>query len=168
MTPNLTNTQPAVLGSILARDPFTETWSDAELGAIYEHQLGAPLAFDLSNLSPDAQTSAIVSRQSSAAPLETFADLLNHPHPPLELLQYVKEFSKASQSSPDHPLPGDVATVLYFATILIARLRLRQQISQVDNAALDKALHWCLARPWLDAATRSLFQQGLEQNLATA
>ena len=93
--------------------------------------------------------------------LKSFGDLLAHPHPPVELLKVTKDFAKACRLSPRGALPKEIATVLYFASIAAAMVRCRRRITGLSDADLADGLRWTLARPWLDAPTRSLIEEGL-------
>jgi len=89
----------------------------------------------------------------------TFGDLLHHPQPPLEMLQRVKRFAKACKVKAEGPLPPEVATVLYFASIVVALLRCEARISELDNKAIRTGTEWALAQTWLDQPTRSIFEE---------
>src|SRR5262249_24592385 len=118
-------------------------------GAILRHQLTAPVRFDLGRPA------------RSVRRFRSFADLLHHPRPPLALLTMTKDFAKASRSHPDRPLPQPGATLLYFASILVARVRPGRRISGVGDAALCRGLRWSVGQPGVDAAVRRLFREGL-------
>ena len=94
-----------------------------ELRALWRHQLSSPLQFDLSNLERGAGACL---RELSAAEgllLRSLGDLLQHPHPPLELLRFAKDFAKAHEQSPDDLLPAEMARMLYYAAIAAAWAR---------------------------------------------
>lgn len=131
----------------------TAHWRPEELGAILAHQLGAPLAGDLGCYVAD------LDRTLAAAGIRTFGQLLFHPQPPVELLEAVKCFAKASRADPDSPLPDEVATVLYFAAIAAALLRRGQRITQMGDEALRYGLAWVGRQAWLDAQSRALFDE---------
>jgi hypothetical protein len=91
--------------------------------------------------------------------LSSFADLLHHPRPPLEMLRMTKRFAKAARHHPDSPLPPQVANVLYYASIAAALLRCGRRISELDDASLQKGLAWCTSRDWVDAPLRGLLRE---------
>jgi hypothetical protein len=134
-------------------------WRAEELGAVFAHQLSAPLTDDLKALGADAARRLAEAAPAGGPPILTFGDLLHHPRPPVELLDATKRFAKVCRSHPDGPLPDEVATVLYLAAIAAAMLRCGRRISRMDNAALDYSFGWALRQGWLDAATRRLFQE---------
>jgi len=136
-------------------------WRQTELGSIFRHQLDAPLEFDLGNFAPESKAILDTSSRSADAPLETFGDLLRHPHPPLELLKVVKEFAKANRDDPESSLPTEIATVIYFAAIVVALTRCGQRITELDDDGLRRGMNWVVAQPWIDELTRSLFRGAL-------
>ena len=82
-----------------------------------------------------------------------------HPSPPLELLQLAKEFAKSQRYAEEAVFPVEIASVLYYTAIVLARLRLGQRITEMDDARLRQGVQWCLQQPWIDPATRELFEQ---------
>ncbi len=137
-------------------------WSPEELGDILIHQLAAPLAQDLKSVGGGRGALEAASLSPPVPPIETFGDLFLHSSPPLELLQLVKRFAKSCRSGRESPLPDEIATILYFVTIVVARLRRGASISGLDDQSLRAGLEWTLAQPWLDEDTRGLLQEGLD------
>src|SRR5262245_41163569 len=141
-------------------------WQPDELAAILQHQLNAQLEFDLGAVSAElpAGLDAIgVGRAGTLRWAVTFRDLLlHHPHPPLPLLERAKRFAKACKSEPGGALPSEVATMLYFACIVVARLRCGDaRISALDDTSLARGLEWAAAQPWIDVETRHLMEEGI-------
>jgi hypothetical protein len=137
-------------------------WRDDELGAILRHQLTAPLQVDLINLERGLALKVRNLAEAQGLTLKSFGDLLAHPNPPVDLLRITKDFAKACRLSPHSPVPHEVASVLYFASIAAALVRCRRRITGLPNDTLVEGLHWVLARPWLDAPTRSLVEESLQ------
>ena len=143
-------TDSAQLASLMSLDQAERpNWQADELSAILQHQLKAPLMLDLRLPAP------------APAGLDTFADLLHHSHPPVDLLEQTQQFAKNSARHPDSPLPREIATVLYYASIIVARLRCGRKITQLNDDALRRGLESLIAQPWVDEATRRLFREGL-------
>ena len=115
-------------------------WDARDLGAVLRHQLAAPL--------PPG---------TAAAPIETFDQLLHHGSPPVALLESVKDFSKAARQDPEAGLPKEVAAVVYFAAIVVARRRCGARISKLSDGELRAGIDWALAQAWMDPVTRGLF-----------
>ena len=137
-------------------------WRDDELGAIMTHQLTAPLQVDLINLERGLAIKVRNLAESQGLTLKSFGDLLAHPHPPVELLKMTKDFAKACRLSPRGPLPREIASVLYFASIAAALVRCRLRITGLGNDDLEDGLRWVLARSWVDAPTRTLIKKSLQ------
>jgi len=155
---DLNQSKPQSLARLLEPDAGGRTeWPASDLAAILRHQLNAPLRADLSHTNPDAGKTLDTIHAAGPAPA-TFGELFAHPHPPLELLDLAKEFGKSLRRDPVGGVPAEVATVVYYASIVAARLRCGRQISDLDEATLRRGIQWALARPWLDEATRALFQ----------
>jgi hypothetical protein len=157
----LDKTEPPRLAEMLALDGARpgRVWRAEELSAVLRHQLDAPLEFDLGDLSEEYAQLAPPGETGSLHWRVTFGQLLHHARPPLPLVERAKRFAKACRNHPDGPLPVEVATVLYFALIVVARLRCdgAPRISALDDAALVAGVQWALAQEWLDERTRALF-----------
>ena len=140
-------------------------WRADELGAILRHQLSVPVEFELPcSAGPgDGVPPGTMPAGVRAIFTTTFADLLRHRDPPLAMLRRVKDFAKACREDPRGPLPREVAMVLYLASILAALTRHGAAITKLGFDELRKATEWGLAQPWLDDATRSLFEDGMSQ-----
>jgi hypothetical protein len=161
----LDKTEPPRLAEMLALDGRAgHVWRAEELSAILRHQLDAPLEFDLGDLSDEYAAIAPPGDTGTLRWRVTFGELLHHARPPLPLVERAKRFAKACRNHPEGPLPVEVATVLYFALIVVARLRCdgAPRISALDDAALVEGMHWALAQAWLDERTRALFVGAVE------
>jgi hypothetical protein len=130
-------------------------WREEELADILLHQLGVPLLFDLREMP------AVADDAPTVLP-GTFGSLLFDENPPLPLLRLMKEFAKSSDKGLHNPLPPPVATVLYYAAILAARIRHGAQISALTQQELESGLAWALRQRWIDERTRGFFRLGLD------
>jgi hypothetical protein len=149
------------LADLMAFGREEALWGPQELGAILQHQLDAEVAFDLSRLGQvrvQEVERALASIQGS--PIRTFRELFEHPSPPIELVDLSRRFAKACRSSRDGPLPNEIATVLYFASIVVAMITCGRRISKLDDEAIGYALDWALDQPWLDESIRGLISRG--------
>jgi hypothetical protein len=145
--------EPKRLAALLAMDqPCARNWCPAELAAIFKHQLAAPVQLDL-----EQGTAGRAPGSSSGFPqIRTFNELFHHPNPPIELLKSVKEFAKANRDHPASELPNEIAAVLYYASVLIARWRCAAVITTLNDEELRTGINWAIAEPWLDERTKSL------------
>jgi hypothetical protein len=159
------NSTPEQLSRLLDSDGLAgRAWSPEDLQALLRHQLAAPIAVDLASLGPALAAQLKALADAHGLLLKSFADLFVHPHPPLELLRLVKDFAKAHRASPTGALPPEVASVLYFAAIGVAQLRLGQRISSLPDEALRQGCSWALDQSWVDARTKEIFTE-LRQTL---
>jgi len=159
----MSNSKSAALSSILELQKETaHAWKTDELGAILKHQLDAPLRLALGNLSAEVahQLTRFDSRQTEP---KNLGELLSDKEPPLELLALTKRFAKRCNSDPDAPLPREIAMLLYYAAIAVAKLRHGQKMSALQNETLKRGLEWGRSQPWVDVRLRALLAEGLEQ-----
>ena len=129
-------------------------WSPADFPAILDHQLAASLESELAGMDFGLSLKLEAWRRQSDHRLESFADLLTHPRPPLELLETVKQFAKRHRSSQDATLPPEIATALYFACIAIGLTRLGRRITRIDDDALRGGVRWALDQQWIGEPVR--------------
>ena len=148
--------EPKRLAAFLEIDPGVgRLWRPNELAAIFQHQLAAPVQLDLAQ--GRAGNGPVL--PPPFAEIQTFGQLFHHPKPPIELLKAVKEFAKAHRDHPASTLPGEIATVLYYSSILVARLRCGVGISALSDEELRTGLEWALGQSWVDERMKSLFHE---------
>lgn len=151
------------MSDLLDLDETTNrAWLPDEVGAVLRHQLNAPIEFDLSEL--DDISSDRVARLAAAHGLlvKSFLDVFQHQNPPVELLILTKQFAKRHSQARRSPLPKQVAMVLYYLSILTARVRLGQHISSLDDKRLCAGIERILKEGWVDETTKALLANGLE------
>jgi len=136
-----------------------QLWEPDELGLILEHQLASPLEFDIIGMKPD-QLEQLKSDWQTTPPIETFGDLLFHPRPPVRFLELTKEFARASRGHSERPLPDEVASVVYLASIMAAFARCEKRITGLSDDGLRYGLTWALGQAWLRGPMRELFEEG--------
>src|SRR5262249_18508201 len=94
-----------------------------EPGVLLRRLLSTPVPVDLRVLEPETAEKLRSWADAQGLILKSFGDLLAHPHPLLELLEFVKDFAKENRTDAESPLPREVATVLYYACIAAALAR---------------------------------------------
>ncbi|MAE68014.1 MAG: hypothetical protein CMJ18_27500 [Phycisphaeraceae bacterium] len=144
-------TQAADLARMLTVDPVDAVvWQPQDLSAILRDQMGQSVTVDLAaaGLNPPG-------RDRAARPIDTFADLLHHARPPIDLLRRIKHFAKLNHAHPT-TLPRDVASVLYFASIVVARRRCGTWITDLAETDLRAGIRWATQQTWVDERTRAL------------
>ena len=150
---NILKAEPKRLAAFLEIDPGSGSlWRLDELPAIFKHQLAAPVRLDLA----DGTVGDRAASTSGFPEIRTFDELFHYPKPPIELLKSVKEFAKANRDHPASVLPGGIATLLYFASVIVARWRCGEVITTLNDQELRAGIEWAIAQPWVDERTRSL------------
>ena len=140
---DLTRTSPSQLALLMGLDESKTLWSENDHAAMMRHLLESPIPG--------------ISSEESSPPVQTFGRLFAAKHPDVNQLRHVKEFAKSCRTNPQSDLPGDIATVLYYAAIAAARLRCSHAISQLSVAELRDGIDWALARNWLPDPLKDLF-----------
>lgn len=146
---------------ISASDPAERIWRPADLGPMLRHQMATAVRFELDGLVPVVARRAFQSAVAQRIAIRSFGDLLRHPYPPVDLLILTKQYARAMLEHPERPLPEEIARVLYYASIVVARMRLGQRISTLGDDALIEGVRALLSQEWLDGPTRSLLHEGL-------
>jgi hypothetical protein len=155
------DSQPISLAQIMTwGDSEEEMWKPDELGAILKHQLSAPLELDFSNLSHPQMRRVRALRSAASPPIESFADLLHHPCPPVELLELTKDFAKMCRGHAECRLPDEIATMMYILSIAVALTKCNRRITKLDRRGLRYTFDWALGQSWLDPSTRELLEHG--------
>lgn len=155
---DLEHCDPRSLSALMGLEERQEHrhWRSEELGELLQHQLRAPLLFDLAGVQSIGN---ITIPKDQSAP-GSFEDLFSHPNPPIGLLRLTKEFAKTSDQGADSPLPPEIASVLYCAAIVAARVRCGQSISRLSAGELARCIEWALGQSWVGSPLRELFEQG--------
>jgi hypothetical protein len=168
---DLEQTDPQLLARVLElADGQRRLWSHEELGAILRHQWTSPVHLDLESMG-----STFRDRLQALPPEQqpgqlTFEELFHRAAPPLELLNLVKHFAKASRVSGESVLPAEIATVVYLTSIVVGRLRTGRRITEQSDESLLIGIQWVLQQPWVDQRTHALFheaQRHLQPTLAS-
>lgn len=147
---------PARLAKLLDLDTHVEpVGGKDDFSAILAHQLNSALVDELDPSNPGR-----VRELASAAtpPVVTFGDLLNHPHPPADLLRLVKNFARKSGERSGGHLPHDVVSALYFGSIAVAIARANVRISELDLPAIQKGVAWADNSPWIQQTMPGFFK----------
>lgn len=79
------------------------------------------------------------------------------------MLRLVKEYAKMNRSKADSPLPSEVAGVLYFLSIAVARVRCGMRISHLSDRQLGEGVAWAQEREWVDPGTKELLREATSQ-----
>lgn len=116
-------------------------------------QLAVPLELDSTQTTPRSDKP-----EGLAAP-RTIGELIRHPHPQEDWLLSLKTYAQQHRHHPSSPLPLQVAYMLYYASLVLARVRCHTSISSLSIDDLIAGAHWALAQDWIDPASRQLFER---------
>jgi hypothetical protein len=131
-------------------------WQPEELGAVFRHQMAAPVSVDLGCLDVGISGKLKTLTDASGLLLKSFRDLFQHPAPPVELLRLVKEFAKFNRDQPESLLPPEIASVLYYLSIAAALARWEERISALSDDELQRGFAWAMSQNWIDEPAREL------------
>jgi hypothetical protein len=152
--------QPKTLATLMSAGAEEgRLWRAEELGAIFRHQLAAPILVDLGGFDPATAARLKTLSAAQSLLLKSFSDLFHHPSPPVELLRLTKDFAKANMDHAESTLPTQVAAALYYASIAAALVRLDTRISQLKDAELRDGFLWARGEGWIDSETKQLLDQ---------
>jgi hypothetical protein len=156
---DLLKASPGQVAAVLGLgDAPARVWRPEELGAVFQHQMAAPVWVDLGALTPGAADKLKILVAANNLLLRSFRDLFQHPAPPLELLELVKDFAKLNRDQPESVLPTEVATVLYFLSIAAALTRCSRRITTLGDRQLREGFAWSLRQRWIDETARALLE----------
>jgi hypothetical protein len=153
---NILKAGPKRLAAFLEMDPGPGLLGRPdELAAIFKHQLATPVQLDLAEVTAGNAPAWL----PGFPEIRTLDELFRAPKPPIELLKSVKEFAKANRAHPASALPNEIAMVLYYASVIIARWRCSEIITTLNDNELRAGIEWAIAEPWVDENTRSLLRE---------
>jgi len=160
MEPQLDKTDPRLLAQFLTVDDAPRRlWPDNELGAILRHQLSTAVQLDLESAGEVFRSRLIALPGDQRPGNLTYEEVFRLSVPPLELLNLLKQLAKSSRVRGESVLPPEIATVIYLASIVVARLRLGIRISEQSDESLLHGVQWVIDQPWVDEKTRTLFRE---------
>jgi hypothetical protein len=131
------------------------------LRALLDHCLHQPMEFSLAAL--DRPQAEQIRREvdSRSLLLKSLGDLFAHDCPPELLLRAAKEFGRAHALAAVHDMPPDVTRVLYYASIVAARVRIGSRITELKDTELIAGVQWVLEQTWVNDSIKSLMREGL-------
>ena len=140
----------------------SDLWGAEEMQAIWKHQLSAPIELDLSTVESGRSSEFRAAPDTTIFLKKTFGELLEHPRPPVRLLNVIEEFAKhAAKESEDSQL-RQVTTALYYASCAARLTRCEKQKESQDPDELRDGFDWALSRLWLDEQTKHLLHHARE------
>lgn len=163
--PNNPHDPRSIVSLLSLEEEAAPRWKPSDLAPMFQHQLRAPLVFDLEDLAGAQQRSI---QEMTIVPgggpvLNTFADVLFAAAPPIDLLELIKDYAKSASDDKQAPLPREVATVLYYLAIAAALVRCKKRITSLPDQPLRDGLAWAQAQPFIDDRSRDLLTLTLSQ-----
>ncbi|HOW97194.1 MAG TPA: hypothetical protein P5567_02805 [Kiritimatiellia bacterium] len=138
-------------------------WRPEELGALFSHQMTAPVQFDLAGFDPAFAERIRLLAGAQGLLVKSFRDLFLHPHPPAALLEAVKDFAKRAAAHREAVLPKAIARMLYYLSISAALVRCGRRITSLSNKDLLTGLRWALGQEWVEKDLHGLLEEGARQ-----
>ena len=154
------STSPRLLASLMDPSP-SPVWSEEELGEVLQRQMSASLRTLLGGHDPGPEEETGAVHPLQGRPIESLADLLHDPNPPVDLVQSTKDVAKTNRDDPQTLLPPEVATVIYYVSIAVALARCGKRITRLDDQVLRSGFRWVEAQRWVDGPTRELAREGV-------
>jgi hypothetical protein len=142
------------------RAPGAHAWPEADLRAMLDHLLAAPLTLAL-GMRP-GRVEPLLRRENLASDF-TLGALYEHPSPPASLLKVVKDAAKSGANDPWHSLPADLLLVVYYSVVALARVRGVGGVSAIKPEALERGLRWGAGLGWVNARLRALLEEALRR-----
>jgi hypothetical protein len=159
------NTQfegPDMLSRLIAFDADSRAlWPARALTQALDQQLKMRLDTLTVMVPPDERIGMVMLLEECGPDLQTFADLLWHPRPPLELLRACKEFAKRAKHSRHSTVPPEIALLVYYGSIVAGLLRLGRRITTLGDEDLRQGINWVVRQQWVDPLIRQLFRDAL-------
>ena len=156
----LDESNPSLLARLFGVDDDRDAvWESFDLKNLLARLLTTPLAEALPGIDHRAITAAARSVRGATPGSLTLSEVFAHSRPSVELLREIKDWARRTTGAKDPPLPLELASLLYFASIASARLRRGQRISSLDPSLIRQGLEMLLARPWLGEPFQTLFRQ---------
>jgi hypothetical protein len=152
---------PSTLLALIELNPDSSPWQPFELTSLLRHQLKAPLAESLSEVDRSAATMADAGSACTGPPLRTFADLLEHPSPPLPLLIAAKRLAKLRVSAQPESSQSGIWKLLYYACIAAARVRAGVSISDLPDTEVARAFQLEIDQPVMHSTVLKLLREAL-------
>ncbi|MCA9117581.1 MAG: hypothetical protein KDA79_21070 [Planctomycetaceae bacterium] len=153
------HTAPGQLAVVLNHEQGTGSWTEAEMGALLEHQLSAPLAGLLATRKLRPSLEGLNADQADRPLRELLLDATLAADIAVPLLDAVKQSARRQLHAdvPDWPHP--LARVVYFTAIAAARVHHGAHISRSTDLVLRAGFDQVRTRTWVHPALSELLAQ---------
>ncbi|HKD38496.1 MAG TPA: sigma-70 family RNA polymerase sigma factor, partial [Pirellulales bacterium] len=151
----LHESKPSLLARLFGVEESREAvWEPFDYENMLSRLLKAPLADALPGIDHRTIAAAVQSLPDATPATLTLFGVFADSAPPIDLLRAIKDWSRRSTRSKDSPLPLDVASLLYFASIAAAQVRRGEWISKLDPAIFHRGVEMFLAESWVGEPVR--------------
>ncbi len=124
-------------------------------------QLGARLHLELDRSGLFGRDTLLALTDKASPPIQSVADLLYHPRPPMDLLWAIKDFSKNCKEDSTSDVAPEVALAIYYASIAAALTRCGERITTLSNDELHAGFNWLVKQTWLPSRMRHLVTRAM-------
>ena len=141
-----------------------EPWQEDDLPAMIQHQMSAPLEFDLGSAKLSGSELKTASESFASAThsnIRTFGELLKNPRPPLDLLRLSQKFFR--QKVKEHPKGSSeqkLSYLFYLLSIVVARIRHGANISRLTDDEQLQAIKSMIKKTWVEEKILELLSEG--------
>ena len=137
--------------------------SDEQHAASFQLQMALPLRTALADVSPRMTALLSLVAGENDQPIVTLGDLFEHPQPPIEILQIVKEWATQCMQKKNDDIPPRVAPVIYLAAVAAAFVKCQHRLTRSDDTDLQVTFRQALGTSWITGSVRHLFQNALQR-----
>jgi len=151
-----------ILAGLLAGDERPPNpFGDADLAALWVHQMGASVATALRESASGALAKPTEQQQAlDRHGITNFFELFEHPAPPAAIVAEVRRYARQLMALGVDEFPPEVARALSALADLCAATGETASASHQGTAGTNLG-RWCLAQSWLDDRTREIVRQRL-------
>jgi len=155
-----------ILAGLLAGDERPPNpFGDADLAALWVHQMGASVATALREGSSDALAKPTeLQKALDRHGITSFFDLFEHPAPPAVIMAEVRRYARQLMTLGADEFPPEVARALSALADLCSATGKSGGASRQGTVGTNLG-RWCLAQSWLDDRTREMVRQRLARLL---
>jgi DNA-directed RNA polymerase specialized sigma24 family protein len=156
----LNESKPSLLARLFGVEEGRElVWEPFDYENMLARLLKMPLAEALPGIDHRTIASAAESTPGATPGSLSLSDVFTAPAPSIELLRAIKDWSRRSTRTKDSPLPLDVASLLYFASIAAAKVRRGEWISKLDPAIFQRGVEMFLGEVWVKEPLRDVLDE---------
>lgn len=140
----------------------TPEWPAEDYQGIFEHQMALSLKTELAGIDSEQAGHLVDLCDSSQPVISSLADLMLHPRPPMELLDFAREYAKYLCDCVPSPIPPEIAVSLYYVSIAAAIKCYGYANTTLPDDKLADGLAWTSEQAWVDDQSKLSLREALE------